>query len=403
MGNRHDDFGRTGTLSGSTASDGLSPAWATVSADFAVASGTATQTTAASDVFALLGSGSADGTASITVANPGTSGAKYSGVLGRMSSDGQNGFHFFVAPNGAQLWRLFGGTWTQLGSTNAAVTPASGQVLALTCNGTAIDCKVNGTTAVSTTDTNFSANTYQGFSVKGDSAAGFSTYDFVVAGASDTTPPVPASAAIASGGGTFTATFTEAGSPPVLPASGVTGFTLSATGGALTLVSPTFSGTTLTATLSRVVTSAETVTWSYAPGNVTDSAASPNALASFGPTSVTNNSTQAPPLVAGSATSATVKVDVAASAASGGTGTITYQWYGSTTSGFTPGGGNLLSGQAAQNLAAYAVTPGSTYYFVRRATDSAGTPQTADTSQYTVSAVSSGGGSTGSRGRLVNA
>lgn len=107
----------------------------------------------------------------------------------------------------------------------------------------------------------------------------------------DTTPPVVASASVNTAGTTLTINFTEAGSPPVLPASGVTGFTLTASGGAVSLGSTAISGTTYTATTSRTIGAGETLALAYAPGNVTDSAGSPNSLASFSGTSVTNNST----------------------------------------------------------------------------------------------------------------
>jgi hypothetical protein len=100
-------------------------------------------------------------------------------------------------------------------------------------------------------------------------------------------------------------------------------------------------------------------------------------------------------LAAGSITATTVKIDLTADASTGGTSPYTYQWYGSTTSGFTPGAGNLLSGQTAQNLAAYTVTTGNTYYFVRRTTDNVSA--TADTSQYTVTAVAGTGTTTSIR------
>jgi hypothetical protein len=38
-------------------------------------------------------------------------------------------------------------------------------------------------------------------------------------------------------------------------------------------------------------------------------------------------------------------------AATGGTRPYTYQWYRSTTSGFSPGGGNIISGATALTLA----------------------------------------------------
>lgn len=89
------------------------------------------------------------------------------------------------------------------------------------------------------------------------------------------------------------------------------------------------------------------------------------------------------PLDGGTVTGSSLDVNLTAGAATGGTGgPYTYQWYGSQSSGFVPGAGNLLAGQTGQDLAAY--TPAditAPWYFVRRASD--GT-STADTPQYTV-------------------
>ena len=110
-------------------------------------------------------------------------------------------------------------------------------------------------------------------------------------GAADVTPPVVASAAVNAAGTTLTVNLTETGSPPVLPASGATGFTLSTTGAAVTLSSPAISGTTYTATISRAIQVMETLSLAYAPGNVTDSATTPNSMAAASGVSVTNGST----------------------------------------------------------------------------------------------------------------
>lgn len=111
--------------------------------------------------------------------------------------------------------------------------------------------------------------------------------------AGDTTPPVVASASVNAAGTTLTISFTEASSPPVLPASSVTGFTLKAGGISTgTLTATAISSLTYTATPARTILQGETLTLDYAPGNVTDSAATPNAMATFSGTPVTNNSTQ---------------------------------------------------------------------------------------------------------------
>ncbi|MGO9114392.1 MAG: SGNH/GDSL hydrolase family protein [Thermoguttaceae bacterium] len=49
---------------------------------------------------------------------------------------------------------------------------------------------------------------------------------------------------------------------------------------------------------------------------------------------------------------------------------MTYQWYRSTTAGFTPGSGNLLTGQTSLSFTDSGLTPGTTYYYACVATDS---------------------------------
>jgi lysophospholipase L1-like esterase len=79
-----------------------------------------------------------------------------------------------------------------------------------------------------------------------------------------------------------------------------------------------------------------------------------------------------------SVTSTTINVSVGA--ASGGTPSYTYQWYRSTTSNFTPGAGNLLSGATSTTLAdSTGLSADTPYYYVCRVTDSGA--QTADSKQ----------------------
>jgi lysophospholipase L1-like esterase len=54
---------------------------------------------------------------------------------------------------------------------------------------------------------------------------------------------------------------------------------------------------------------------------------------------------------------------VTATAASAGTSPYTYQWYRSTTSGFTPGVGNIVSGATSLTLNNTGLTRGTTYYY----------------------------------------
>jgi hypothetical protein len=62
--------------------------------------------------------------------------------------------------------------------------------------------------------------------------------------------------------------------------------------------------------------------------------------------------------------------NLSATAATLGTGPYTYQWYRSTASGFTPGGGNLIAGATALTLADTGLIPNTTYYYKVVATDS---------------------------------
>jgi hypothetical protein len=112
--------------------------------------------------------------------------------------------------------------------------------------------------------------------------------------ASDTTRPVFASAAVSANGLTIAVTLTEAGTPPILPASGITGFMVSADTVARTISSATASGNVVTLNLASVVFAGQSVTVSYSPGNVTDSASPPNAMLAFAAQSATNSSTDTP-------------------------------------------------------------------------------------------------------------
>jgi hypothetical protein len=112
--------------------------------------------------------------------------------------------------------------------------------------------------------------------------------------ASDSVKPVFASATVPSSGLSVAVTLTEADSLPILPAS-VTGFAVTVDGLSRSISSATASGNIVTLTLaSPPVFAGQTVTVAYTPGNVTDSAATPNAMLAFAAQSVTNSSTDTP-------------------------------------------------------------------------------------------------------------
>jgi len=73
-------------------------------------------------------------------------------------------------------------------------------------------------------------------------------------------------------------------------------------------------------------------------------------------------------------------MSLAATAATAGTGPYTYQWYRSTTSGFTVGSGNIIAGATALTLDDTGLIPGTVYYWKVVATD---TGHSNDTAEYT--------------------
>lgn len=113
--------------------------------------------------------------------------------------------------------------------------------------------------------------------------------------AADTTAPIFDTASVATDGATIVVSLVETESVPILPATGMTGFTVGTDGAAVTVSSAArTTDTTLTLTLSRTIFSNETVTLTYdqGTGNVTDG--SSNELTAFTDVSVTNNSTESP-------------------------------------------------------------------------------------------------------------
>lgn len=92
-------------------------------------------------------------------------------------------------------------------------------------------------------------------------------------------------------------------------------------------------------------------------------------------------------LAAGALSQTSVSQDKAvlvSAAATGGTGPYTYQWYRSTTSGFSPGGGNILAGKTALNLTDTGLIPNTAYYYVVVVTDTGNSNVTANSAQLSV-------------------
>lgn len=75
---------------------------------------------------------------------------------------------------------------------------------------------------------------------------------------------------------------------------------------------------------------------------------------------------------------------LASAVATGGTGPYTYQWYRSQSTGFSPGVGNILTGQTALVLNDSGLVPSQTYFYVVVATDTGNSDVTVNSSQLTV-------------------
>lgn len=76
--------------------------------------------------------------------------------------------------------------------------------------------------------------------------------------------------------------------------------------------------------------------------------------------------------------------NLSSAVATGGTGPYTYQWYRSTTTGFSPGAGNILTGQTALTLNDSGLIPATSYFYVVVATDTGNSNVTTNSSQLTV-------------------
>jgi hypothetical protein len=113
----------------------------------------------------------------------------------------------------------------------------------------------------------------------------------------------------------------------------------------------------------------------------TDSA-SPAATATSNQLGVTTTMTlTAGTITVGTVTSTTAQLTV--TAATSGTSPYTYQWYRSTTTGFTPGGGNIIAGATSLTLSDSGLIPGTVYYYKNVVTDSASPAATSTATQAT--------------------
>lgn len=161
------------------------------------------------------------------------------------------------------------------------------------------------------------------------------------------------------------ASATVALTPPSDGGSAITGYTVTSNPAGGTDAN---AGTTsLTHTITGLTNGVAYTFTATATNGVGTSSASPasNSVTPAAPSALT---TGAAAFV--SATNTTI--NMSCGAASGGTGPYTYQWYRSTSSGFTPGAGNLLAGATSLTLAdSSGLSADTPYFYVCRTTDAA--------------------------------
>jgi hypothetical protein len=400
MANRADNFNRADNSSAlGTPSDGGS-AWVALQGTWGILSNQGGLIADAGDSqdVAVLECGSSVVTVQTTI----TFGSCDVGLVARVV-DSTNYLLFAVnSSTGCKLYKRVGGTFTQLGTTDAT-TPVTGDVIRMSVSaGNAITCYRNGVHLpnLDSTDAAGSTATQHGIRSSGYVAATVSFNDFSITDDGGG-PPTLSAAAVPSAGTTLTAMLSQSG---CIPASGTGGFTLAASGGAVAVSSWAISGTTLTLTLSRTIGAGETVTYSYDRATTTNDisdAGGTNFLANFSGASVTNNSTALAPGVVSLVSSGpgSAGIVVTATEATGGTGPYAHQWevsdnggaFGNATNGSGVSGATTLT----LTFAATTAVVGHKYQFRLKYTDAASavvrSGATTDLIVYTGGALTGGG------------
>lgn len=82
--------------------------------------------------------------------------------------------------------------------------------------------------------------------------------------------------------------------------------------------------------------------------------------------------------------------NLSSAAATAGTGPYTYQWYRSTTTGFTPGSATLISGATSLTLDDTGITPSTSYFYKVVATDTGASSATSTSAQLAVNTTQGG-------------
>ena len=290
----------------------------------------------------------------------------------RASSDGQNGYLWVIVPGSpntaAQLYKCVGGALTTVGGqTSVALSTGGNPILHAKASATGSTIGLKLWTGSNTepgspqwiqTDSSITAAGYAGFYNVGTSA-GFAIDNLTLYGNSSLASGTLSSSNVLVTSLTVTATAASGGTSSYTyqwyrsTTSGFVPQTANLISGATSLTLSDSGLTGSTAYYYRLVStdSAGAIVWS----------------SEFSVTTVTSSA-----LASGTASLSSVGTTVATVTVAnptGGTSPYTYKWYRSTTSGFTPGAGNIVSGATAQTLNDTGLSASTNYYYKNVVTD----------------------------------
>jgi pectate lyase len=169
VANRSDNFNRTGNvaLGGATPSDGGS-AWTDVGSDYATATDGGTGEVVAYEAtsnsnLAYLDAGVTDVQVDLEVIRNDQS------ASAAVRVQDANNYYFFRALNAGttELWKLVGGTYTQLSTGSMTFTPGVGSTISLKVEGSTLTGYVNGVQSTQVTDSDLSSGNNHGFRTSG--------------------------------------------------------------------------------------------------------------------------------------------------------------------------------------------------------------------------------------------
>jgi len=171
MSNRSDNFNRSDGSIG-TPSDGGS-AWSVLSGTWDILSNQARESGGGSQTVTVLESSETDGDVQVTLATVGSD----SGIIGRADDDN----NYFLVNSGGFLYTRSGGGFTLLASGGGAWS--NGDVVKIHfAGGSAIEFFLNGSSVISTTNSDHSTATKHGIRAHNSTNARFDDFSFTGAG-----------------------------------------------------------------------------------------------------------------------------------------------------------------------------------------------------------------------------